>query len=265
MANNPMPYSGAERRAGLAAGPRVNYLSGNADLLPVVLSEGRELLAPADDVPVVRIGGPQLRQADDGPAFSETKTPQRAPSRESDLIVPFGQAVITSLMVGAAAALLAWAFGWAWRVVAVAVAVALIGSWFWRLRLVDSLLWTVERVTGRDMNNDNQIGRPAATSFAVVNPGAARGAVAAENRQAAQSAERVALLAFVDQCYISGCGEHAHGVRASGPARAEYVARRDTLLSLGVAAWRFPNNPRGGWQMAVSRQRARQIVEKHVL
>ena len=38
-----------------------------------------------------------------------------------------------------------------------------------------------------------------------------------------------------------------------------------TLLSLGIARWRNPERPKAGWVMAVSRERARQIIVRHVL
>lgn len=227
----------------------------------VALSNGRELW-PSEDASVIHIG-PQLKPADTAPTI-ETRTARRVPGMESDVLVPLSQAAITAVAVAIAAGLVSWAADWSWRVPVVAFALALVLGWLWRLRLVDRLLWQIETWTDHDIDGDGAKGRPT-VSYAVANPGQARSVVARENRQEAEDAERAALLAFVDKCFISGCGEHAHGVKASGPARADYVARRDTLLSLGVAAWRFPGNPRGGWTMTCSRQRARQLVEKHVL
>jgi len=154
--------------------------------------------------------------------------------------------------------------GWSWRVPVVVGALTLAGSWLWRLGVVDRLLWTVESFTGKDVDGDGVTGRPA-ISFTLANPGQARQDVAREVRQTAQSAEQAELLQFVDACFMKGCGEHAHGVKASGPARQAFIAKRDALMALGVAGWKFPGNPKGGWKLLVSRQRARQLLQKHVL
>lgn len=250
---NPLPFAESERRAGLATGPALRYLAGNADLLPMRIDDGAELL-PA--LPVV-LPEPQAPQI-------ETRTALRTPNREADLIVPAGQAAVLALAVLVGGGALALALGLDGRLVLAAFGLALIGGWLWRLRVADGLLWAVETATGLDLDHNGAVGNPS-RAYAVMQPAAARAAVARETRQAAQSAERVALLAFVDRCYISGCGEHAHGVRATGPDRAQYVAKRDVLMSLGVARWKKDGNPKAGWQMCVSRQRARQIVERHVL
>ncbi len=250
---NPLPYSTSERRAGLATGPELRYLSGNADLLPMRIDDGADLL-PA--LPVV-LPEPQA------PAI-ETRTATRTPNRESDLIVPAGQAAVLALAVLIGGGAVAIALGLSGRLVLAAFGVALIGGWLWRLRVADSLLWAVETATGLDLDHNGTVGNPA-RAYAVMQPAAARETVARETRQAAQSAERAALLEYVDRCYIRGTSENAHGVKATGPDRAQYVAKRDVLLSLGVAAWRNPDKPKAGWQMAVSRQRARQLVERHVL
>lgn len=246
---NPLPYSTSERRAGLATGPELRYLY-DGDLLPMRINDGAELLPALPET----LPAPQI----------ETRTAQRAPSRESDLVVPAGQAVMLALAVLVGGGALALALGLSGRLVLAAFGVALIGGWFWRLRVADGLLWAVETIVGQDLDHNGTVGKPQ-HAFTVLQPAAARETVARETRQTAASTEHAALLAFVDKCYIRGTSEAAHGVKATGPDRAEYVAKRDVLLSLGVAAWRNPDKPKAGWQMAVSRQRARQLVEKHVL
>lgn len=260
--NHPLPYAASERATGLATGPQVRYLAGNEDLLPMRLDDGADLLPAVRDAPVVRIG-PQPAPTNDAPVV-ETRMPRREPSLEADAWVPGVQAVFTSIAAGIGAGLLAWAAGWSWKVPVVFLALGLALGWLWRLRVVDSLLWTIETWTGRDFNGDRQVGKPQ-TAFTVANPSQARDTVARETRQEAESAERAALLAFCDACFVNGCSEAAHGIKASGPDRAAFVTHRDALLSLGVAAWRNPDKPRAGWHMAVSRQRARQIITKHVL
>lgn len=252
---NPMPFAESERRAGLATGPQLRYLY-DGDLLPMRINDGSELL-PALPETLPALPGAPVPQI-------ETRTPNRTPNREADLIVPAGQAAMLALAVLIGGGAVAIALGLSGRLVLASFGIALIAGWFWRQRVSDGLLWAVETATGLDLDHNGTVGNPS-RAYAVMQPAAARETVARETRQAAQSAERAALLAFVDKCYIRGTSENAHGVKATGPDRAEYVAKRDVLLSLGVAAWRNPDKPRAGWQMAVSRQRARQLVEKHVL
>ncbi len=233
------------------------YADAGRELVPW---RGGEVLPADSDMPIIRIGA----RPEPAEVAHETHEPRREPKLESDVLVPLAQATITAGAVGIMAALLAWAAGWGWRVPVVAFALALAGGWLWRLRLVDALLWNVERWTGTDLNGDGVKGRPT-VSYTVANPGQARATVARENRTAEDDAKRAALLAFCDACFVKGCSEAAHGVKASGPDRVAFVTQRDVLLSLGIARWRNPQRPKAGWVMAVSRERARQIITKHVL
>ena len=166
-----------------------------------------------------------------------------------------------ALTVGAMG--LTMAFGWSLRVVAATFALSLVGSWFWRLGYSDKVLWSVESWLGRDVNGDGSTGRPA-LGFATINPGAARATVARQTAQNDTEARTEALQAFVDRCYLSGTSEGAHGITASGPDRDNYTACRDTLLRLGLAQWRNPERPRGGWVMVADPATCKAIVGNHV-
>jgi hypothetical protein len=170
--------------------------------------------------------------------------------------------VATGLAVALGVGLLAWALGWSWRVPVAVLGLALAGSWLWRLGVADSLLWAVESFTGKDLDNDQHVGRPQ-IAFTLANPATARQTVAQEVRAATASQAQVDLLAFVDRCFMVGTAEGKHGVTAAGPDRVAYLAKRDALLGLGVARWKNPERPKAGWEMACSRRRARQLVEKH--
>jgi len=132
-----------------------------------------------------------------------------------------------------------------------------------RLRFMDSLLWSVETLTGYDVNGDGKVGEPAA--FTLANPAQARQAAAIAEATTESEAHKAELLAFVHRCYTVGTGERSHGVRASGSDREAYVRQRDVLLSLGIARWKHDGRPRAGWVMAVSHQKALQIIARHVL
>lgn len=258
---NPLPFSAAERSTGLATGPRLRYLAtGNADLLPLPLGGGDELL-PAE-APVIRIG-PQ--PAAMPVASISTRQPTHQQTRESDVTVPLLQAGVTALMVGVAVGLLAWALAWPWQAPIATMGLTLAWAWFWRLRKSDGLLWTVETMTGRDVNHDGAIGRPQ-VGFTLTNPAAARSTVAHDNQQAAEDAERQQLQAFYDVCLLKGCSERTHGVKAgSGALRDAYIAHRDALLALGLAGWRGSGG-NAGWTLTVrDRQRAHALIAKHTL
>lgn len=253
---------------GMAERPgRRNDVSG--EVLPRE-GEPTRALAPvaARPAPVISITLPQPRADDnseDAPLSEyERRKAQRAVSLETDVKVPLAQAVITAGALGVMAGLLAWAFAWSWRVPVVVMALGLAIAWLWRLRLVDALLWEVETVTGRDVNGDGRVGRPA-RAYTVANPHDARAAAQRSQLERQAEQERAALVTFVHRCYTAGTSEAAHGVKATGPDREQYVKARDVLLSLGIAAWRNPERPRAGWVLAVSEAEALALVSEHVL
>lgn len=252
---------GAVGHSTASTGHSMRQYRTEAALAPVQWHDNGELLPALPEPPTIRIGG---RPEPEQPTTAENWTPARTPALESDFLVPGAQAVATALAAGICAGLLAWALGWSWRVPVAVLGLALAGGWFWRLGIADSLLWQLETWSGRDLDNDNHVGRPQ-VSFTLANPATARQAVAKETRQAAQTEAQAELLAFVDRCFMAGTAEGKHGVKAAGPDRTIYLAKRDVLLSLGVARWKNPERPRAGWELACSRQRARQVVSKHVL
>lgn len=262
---------------GMTARPgRRQDISG--EVLPAVRDEARALVPvgeaaralapmPPQSRPVISITLPQMERedADEQPVSEyERRKAQRGVTWESDVRVPFAQAVLTAGAFGVMAGLLAWAFTWSWRVPVVVLALAVAIAWLWRLRLLDALLWEVETITQRDVNQDGRIGRPAA-GYTVANPHVARQTAARSQRESAAERQRAALVAFTHRCYLSGTSEAAHGVKATGPDREAYVKARDALLSLGIAAWRNAERPRAGWQLAVTEAEAMALLSEHVL
>jgi len=266
LPNLPMAFYGGP--VGRVARPTGNVaatrrFASDVALAPVQWHDNGELLPAIPEPATIRIGGrpqPETPEA----TTAETRTPQRVPSIEADVAVPGLQAVLTAIAAAICAGLLAWALSWSWRVPVVVLALTLAGAWLWRLGVVTSLLWQIETWSGRDLDNDRNVGRPQ-VSFTLANPATARQTVAQEARQTAQSEEQMELLAFLDRCYMHGTAEGKHGVKASGPERDAYTAKRNALMGLGIAKWKNPDKPKAGWVMVCSRQRARQLAKKHVL
>ena len=165
---------------------------------------------------------------------------RHAPTVETSFVVP----ALTALGTAAGAddggaGRWRWAFGWPGKTVSIVFALCLALGWFWRLGFADKVLWSVESWTGKDLDHDHSIGRPA-LQFATVNGGAARATVARQTAQNDTEARQQALQAFCDVCYLHGTSEGAHGITASGPDRVNYVACRDELMRLGLARGRIP-------------------------
>jgi hypothetical protein len=192
-----------------------------------------------------------------------TQQARHAPTIETSFVVPALTALGTAAALTLACAALAWAFGWPGKTVLIVFALSLALGWFWRLGFADRVLWSVESWTGKDLDHDHQVGRPV-TPYAVVNPSVARQTAARAERTTAASERQAALLAFVDRCYLSGCSEGAHGITASGPDREAYTAARDVLFSLGLAEWKNPNRPKGGWRLTTDPATCKGIVAGHV-
>jgi hypothetical protein len=193
----------------------------------------------------------------------ENRQPRHVHNLETGFLVPLATAGGTAVCVTVATGALAWAFGWPARTVLIVFALALVGAWLWRLGVADRLVWSIEAWTKTDLDNDHVIGNPS-RPFAVVNPGQARTTAARAERATAEDGRRAVLLAFLDKCYLSGTSEGAHGITASGPDREAYTACRNTLMRLGLARWKNPNRPKGGWVMVTDPATAKAIAENHV-
>lgn len=238
----------------------------SGELLPPDPGPGHELVPYSEAPrrwPVIRLDLPQAEE-DAPPAMTwEKRTAQRTPTTDADVAVPVLQAFFTALAAGLMAACCALVFGWPWRTVALVSGVTLALSWLWRLRLADSLLWATETLTGH-LQPQNAAPRTG-HAFTLANPAEARTEAQRDTRTAEHEASKAELLAFVHRCYTVGTSEGAHGVKASGPDRQAYVRHRDVLMSLGIAAWKNAERPRAGWKMAVSYQRATELIGRHVL
>ena len=230
------------------------------ELLPALPEDVRR----PDPGAIIRINLPPARLEENARTEYETRKPQRAATWESDVKVPLAQAALTACAFGLGAGLVTWAAGWSWRVPVVTFTLVLTGAWLWRLRLVDSLLWSIESVIERDVTGDGNIGKPS-RPYTLANPHEARQTAAKSQRDQQAEERRAALVRFLHTCYVTGTSEAAHGIEASGPDRAAYVEARDVLLSLGIAQWRNVDRPRAGWTMTVSEAEALTIMSRHLL
>lgn len=193
-----------------------------------------------------------------------TQTARHTPTVTTSVVIPALTAMGTALALTLAMGALAWAFGWPAKTVLIVFALSLALGWFWRLGFADKVLWAVESWTGKDLDHDQVVGKPA-LGYATINPGQARATVARETTQQGADGRLEALQAFVDRCYLAGTSESAHGIQASGPDRDNYVACREVLFSLGLAAWRNPERPRGGWVLVTDPVTAKTIIAQHAI
>jgi hypothetical protein len=193
-------------------------------------------------------------------------TPHRTPDSLADVIVPGLQALLTALAFGSGVGLIAWAFGWSWRVPLVVMGLAVIAGWLWRLHVVDRLLWRIETALRRDLNRDGATGQPTLEHpFTVVDQVEARATAHQVQALDDESEKRDELLSFLARCYTHGTSEAAHRIKAGGPDRDKYLDCRDTLLDLGVGAWKNTERPRAGWILTMSEADAEELVMRHVL
>jgi len=123
---------------------------------------------------------------------AETTTEYRAPARQaspsSDVLVPFFQAVICGVTV----AIVGCAFV-SLRIGALAFAVTFAVAWFGLLFDHRRLLWSIEKVTDTDFNQDGQVGQPE-PGVVYVDANKARDS----SGKARAEQKREAILRFVD-------------------------------------------------------------------
>jgi len=189
----------------------------------------------------------------------ETRAPLRESRIESEVQVPLLVSLISAGIVVLVVALLAILRGWPWETVPTAGAAALTVMWFWRgVARSEAMLWTRERITQHDINGDGTVGRPHGVTL--LNPPAPQPAAEPEP----YTTTKQALIAFTTTCYLTGeTSERAHGIRPW--QRGRYTDFRDALLRLGLAEWRDPARPRGGWQVVGDLDDALAIIGEHVV
>jgi hypothetical protein len=188
--------------------------------------------------------------ADDDNRTVDLMTPHRAPSVQSDFLVPFFQATTTGFLVGTAIAAVLWALAGSGfvktSVVAVAVCSAL--AWLWRLAASHETLWRIERYMG-DLDGDGIRGRPE--------PGPQQHILALnpyQGRQAQRSDEldrlRGEFVHFVMACAVDTSARRWE----KKLGRERYQQWRDVLIKSGYGRWRNEDDPKGGWLLTANPQ-----------
>lgn len=178
----------------------------------------------------------------------EYVSPQRAPSIESDVLVPSLQALLTGIMAGLAVAVVGdtagwWAFG---RAVGPALAVCTVVAWLWRLRSAESTLWKTDAMVADDHQAPSA--PPAPQQEPEPHPVivGARGAQQAL-RDDLEQKWRDDLRSFVEAAAGPGGTSIRRFEKQLG--RERYCQYRDLLLRSGWAKWRNGRDPRGGWTL----------------
>lgn len=188
------------------------------------------------------------------PFMVESRVPVGESRVTTHVVVPFFQAIITMALIAGCVLL------WQWHAIAGVVGAVGLIVWGWRVLLGDRLLWKLETITGRELDGTPGLGKPQ--PFGMINPEAARrtadGFAAASDTRSRQAE----LLAFVARCATLGESEQAQGISAG--QRELYCDQRDTLINLGLAAWKVPGNARLGWKLRVTPEQAQTIIAQHI-
>lgn len=206
-----------------------------------------------------------LGDAAAGAPIVETLTPNREMNLRSDVGVPIGQSLFSGLVAALVAAFVSWKLGGdvlSWTIAGFVMGMAV--CWLAALGLARQLVWKIERFVG-DLDGDGYEGEPPEESHTLlVQPGEARseaGKVAREHAGAIKTAE---LLSFLTRCATVGTSEGKLGIGTSPQQRAKYAALRDTLIQLGIGAWKDENRRALGWVLTMTPEQAAPIISRHV-
>ena len=186
---------------------------------------------------------PAIAPAQSGPRFSEAerRTPARAASVESDVLVPATQALITgtvSLIPGIA---LTIAAQWPWYSPFLIAGGVIALFWLYLLDAHRKLLWSVETIINRDVDGDGATGKPEP----------ARTVRVEVQRQKTTEIDDLPGPADALADFAAGVLSHRYSFSERGAARAGYGATafkqlRATFVARGWAQWRNPDAPQQG-------------------
>ena len=192
--------------------------------------------------------------------------PARDPKLESEVLVPLGQTLITSVIVGIVASIAVYLFDWPWRWALGIFGLAIIVTWLWRLGVGDQALWIVERVIHTDITGDGHEGKPPeaeAPEVLPVNTGKARSDGRAIAQAKLDAAAQDGVIAFFRKCLKNGTSEEDHNADSPGK-REKHNETRDLLMRLGLATWNSPTQHTLGWSLTADEARAVDVIRRHV-
>jgi hypothetical protein len=91
---------------------------------------------------------------------AERRMPYRTPGLEPDVLVPGAKALFTGVACGIVVGIASAVFGWPWYTFVGGFGGGAAGGWFVFVADSNKLLWRVERIIGRDLNDDGDVGEP---------------------------------------------------------------------------------------------------------
>ena len=189
----------------------------------------------------------------------EVESPARGAGLVADWLVPFLQAMTSGALFGGFVALVVAQTNYRGNLGALFLGVTLfVAALAWLVLLRDSrrLLWSLERLTGWDLDRDQQVGKPE-ERLVFLNAG--QGQQQAHQQRLGQ--ERSEFVRFVRRLDAFGTSQRSWEPQIG---REQYVRFRDALLRLGWAEWNSLDqdgqpHERQGWSLTLP---AAEIVAK---
>lgn len=172
----------------------------------------------------------------------ERRTPIHPPTVQAQVVVPVARAIVTGVLF----LFLGWllAYNWHWSKV-VPFAAFLFGFavvWFWK-GLRDDLCYLVETATGRDINQDGEVGRPVVhVEVSDLEQRQWRFMELPGTPEALQELARGVLAGkTLAESEWTGTGRPY--------TRNEFRDLRAQLIDRGIAEWRNPQHPAQGVEL----------------
>jgi len=188
------------------------------------------------------------------------ESPARAANLASDLLVPFGQALITGLTLSGLITFLYSRTDYAGDLAPLFLGLLLfIGAATWLILLTDTrkLLRTIEELTGIDIDGDGTAGTPPVKEkYIAVNAQAARKEAAQIDAERQEAEETCELAEFVARIPTLGTDSRTWEKRMS---REQYTAFRGLLIEMGWATWNSTQDKRQGWRLVLP---VREILQR---
>ncbi len=184
---------------------------------------------------------------------------------QADVAVPIAQAVFSGFVGALLGGTLSMFVDWdIWRMMLGGFVLGITSIWSINLWQSHRLLWTIEKVTRLDLDNDQKIGQPNEHGM-LINPERARNMMTRLEAEKHQWIRTSDLLDFWTRCHLVGTSQRDHGIDAgSGAALRRYEEMRDTLFRLGLAEWKNPESHNAGWRVIGDLETGTRILMQHM-